>query len=94
MYTPNPIDTTNISLPRELLNVAEILAENTHDVWAAQRIREGWTYGDARDDEKKKTPCLVPYSKLPESEKVFDRNTSQETLRVLYKMGYRLVKDE
>ena len=65
MYTPNPIDTSNITLPAEILSLVEKIAENTHDVWAAGRIAEGWTYGETRDDKKKTTPCLVPYSKLP-----------------------------
>ena len=92
MYIPNPLNTENIELPKELLELTEQIAENVHEVWAAGRIAEGWTYGDVRDDAKKQTPCLVPYSELPESEKEYDRNTALETLRLILALGYRIEK--
>ncbi len=92
MYTPKPIDTSNISLPSELIMLTEQIAENVHDVWAAGRISEGWVYGTKRDDANKQTPCLVPYSELPESEKEFDRNTATETVKLIIKLGYKIEK--
>ena len=92
MYNPKPIDTTDISLPEELLALTDLIAENVHEVWAAGRIAEGWTYGEAKDAEKKKTPLLVPYSDLPESEKEYDRNTAFETLKLIFKLGYHITK--
>jgi len=86
-YTPHPIDTSEIALPEDLQPLAEKLAQNVHEVWAQQRIREGWTYGCERNDEKKKHPCLVPYEELPETEKDYDRHTSQETLRLILKLA-------
>lgn len=50
MYIPNPIDTSNVDLPADILVLVEKIAENTHDVWAAGRIAEGWTYGETWDD--------------------------------------------
>ena len=92
MYTPNPIDTTNIKLPEELLALTEKIAENVHENWSVGRISQGWTYGEKRDDIKKETPCLVPYSELPESEKEYDRNTALETLKLIIKLGYDIRK--
>lgn len=92
MYEPKPIDTTMIRLPEELLGLLESIAENVHDVWAAGRISEGWTYGESKDVENKKTPLLVPYAELPESEKEYDRNTASETLKLIIKMGYSIEK--
>lgn len=89
-YKPNPIDISNVALPDELLTLTEKLAENTHEVWASNRIKQGWAYGEARNDEKKLTPCLVPYSELPEEEKDYDRNTALETLRMIIKLGYKI----
>lgn len=91
-YEPTPIDTNDITLPSDILELAEILAKNTHDVWSTQRIKEGWQYGPARNDEKKQHPGLVGYEELPESEKAYDRNTAFETLKVLVKLGYRIEK--
>ena len=87
-YNPNPINTSDIVLSDDLLDLCEALAENTHDVWAVGRIAQGWTYGEKRDDEKKTTPCLVPYSELPESEKEYDRNTAMETIKVMLKIRF------
>ena len=92
MYKPNPIDTSNIKLPEELLSLTEKIAEQVHESWAVGRIAEGWTYGELRDDEKKTTPCLVPYDELPESEKEYDRVTALGTLRLIVAMGYSIEK--
>lgn len=92
-YTPSPIDTSDIQLSAELLELTEKLAENTHEVWAQGRIDQGWTYGEVRDDRNKTTPCLIPYEALPESEKDYDRNTALETLRLIVKLGYRITKE-
>ena len=93
-YIPHPIDTSGVALSDELMQLTEKLAENTHEVWAQGRVAEGWTYGEARDDVNKKTPCLVPYEALPESEKDYDRNTAMETLRLMLKLGYTIRKAE
>jgi len=91
-YLPTPIDTGQIQLPEELVLLAESIAKNVHDVWAKNRIEEGWTYGPVRDDAKKKTPCLVPYEDLPEEEKEYDRNTAFETLKYIVSLGYEINK--
>jgi hypothetical protein len=92
MYKPNPIDTTNISLSSDILSLSEVLSKNTHEVWAAGRIAAGWTFGELRDDIKKKHPCLVPYEELSESEKDYDRATAMETLKAIISLGYVIKK--
>lgn len=90
-YTPQPIDTSDVELPQELIDLGEQIAKNVHDVWSLGRINEGWTYGPERNDAEKKHPCLVPYEKLPESEKDYDRNTAKETLRLIMKLGFEIM---
>lgn len=92
MYKPAPIDTSTIVLPDELIALSEVIAKNVHEVWASERVKEGWTYGEKRDDEKKITPCLVPYEELPESEKEYDRQTAFQTLKLVVKLGYKISK--
>lgn len=87
-YTPHPIDTSAIHLSDELEPLTEQMAKNVHEIWAQTRIAQGWTYGPERDDAKKKHPCLVPYEQLPEEEKVYDRNTSIETLKFILEAGF------
>lgn len=93
MYIPKPVNTSDVTLPEELLALSEKIAENVHDVWAAGRIAEGWVYGEKKDAERKTTPLLIPYAELPEVEKDYDRNTAFETLKLIVKMGYRLEKN-
>lgn len=91
-YRPSPVDTQSVELPRELLPLIEEMAKNVHEVWAQNRINEGWSYGAERDDAKKTHPCLVAYKDLPESEKEYDRATSQETLKLILKLGFEISK--
>lgn len=93
MYNPKPVETKEIQLSDDLLALSEKLAKHVHEVWAKGRIEQGWIYGPERDDRLKQTPCLVPYEDLTEEERDYDRMTSQETLRLLIKQGYRIIKD-
>ena len=70
----------------------EFLARNTHEVWAAARLKNGWTYGPRRDDLTKKHPCLVPFEDLPEEEREYDRRTTEETLKSVLANGYTIAK--
>lgn len=92
-YTPQPIDTKDVVLPEELSELAEMIAKNVHEVWSEGRMKEGWAYGEKRDDAEMKHPCLVPYEELTETEKEYDRNTSQETLKLIMKLGFKIVKE-
>ena len=92
MYTPNPKNLDAIVLPEDLSALTELIAENVHEVWAASRIAQGWSYGPVRDDEKKQTPCLVPYADLPEEEKQYDRDTAMQTLKLIVSLGYDIRK--
>lgn len=90
-YIPTPLDTSEIELSDDLLKLAELMAENVHDVWAATRLEQGWSYGPERNDTEKKHPCLVPYSELSEEEKTYDRNTSIETLKFIIAKGFEII---
>jgi class 3 adenylate cyclase/tetratricopeptide (TPR) repeat protein len=89
-YKPKPIDTSRTELPKDIDELTEILAENTHDLWAQKRIAEGWEYGAQRDDIRKQHPSLVPYEELSESEKNYDRQTSLEAIKALLARGYKI----
>ena len=88
MYVPQPIDTTRITLPESLDQLVEHLAEHNHDIWAKQRIADGWTWGPKRDDGAKHHPDLIPYADLSDGEKQYDRNSVIETLKAIVALGY------
>ena len=91
-YIPHPIELEDVELTPQLEQLREAIAENAHEVWAVGRIKEGWSYGPERDDKLKKHPDLVPYSKLTDGEKQYDRDTAMNTIKLLIKLGYDLVK--
>lgn len=91
-YIPHPIDTKDVELPEELIPLAEEIAKNVHEVWSKGRMDNGWKYSEERNDAKKLHPCLVPYEELSETEKEYDRNTSQETLKLIMKLGFKIVR--
>uniref|UniRef100_A0A8C3IPA6 Ryanodine receptor 3 n=1 Tax=Chrysemys picta bellii TaxID=8478 RepID=A0A8C3IPA6_CHRPI len=90
-FIPCPIDTTQIVLPLHLEKIRDKLAENIHELWGMNKIELGWTYGKIRDDNKRQHPCLVEFSKLPETEKNYNLQMSTETLKTLLALGCHIV---
>ena len=93
-YIPKPIDLNDVELDQDFNELQEAIAENAHDIWAVKRIKEGWKFGEFRDDKKKETPDLVEYSRLPEDEKEYDRAMALDTIKLIKRMGYDIVKRE
>ena len=91
-YEPHPIDVDSVPLNGDLEQLQDAIAENAHNVWAKARIKEGWTYGKEFDDEKKEDPTLMPYTALPDSEKEYDRLTAFNTIKLVKKLGFDIVK--
>ena len=91
-YEPHPIDVDSIPLDGDLEELQEAIAENAHDVWAKARIKDGWTYGKERNDAEKHHPDLVPYTALPEEEKEYDRIMAFNTIKLVKKLGFDIIK--
>lgn len=47
--------------------------EAQHESWAAQKIADGWVYGEVKDPEAKTHPCLVPFEELPHHQQFKDK---------------------
>ncbi|XP_054825893.1 ryanodine receptor 3 [Eublepharis macularius] len=90
-FIPCPIDTSQILLPFHLEKIRDKLAENIHELWGMNKIELGWAYGKIRDDNKRQHPCLVEFSKLPETEKNYNLQMSTETLKTLLALGCHIV---
>ena len=54
-YLPKPLDLSVVTVPEDLMELVNMLAENNHNVWAMERIKEGWKYGSATVSD---TVCL------------------------------------
>lgn len=94
VYVPVPVDTSAVHLPEGINELVEMLAKNNHDVWAVQRMSQGWTWGPERNDALKHHPCLVAYEDLPDKEKEYDRLTALGALRLIVALGYKIVPAE
>lgn len=92
IYEPSPIGLDDVELSEDLSELQEAIAENAHEIWAKNRRDQGWSYGSERNDQKKETPDMIPYCNLPESEKLYDREMAMQTLKLVKKLGFDIVK--
>jgi hypothetical protein len=53
LYEARPIGTSTVKLTEDILQLTELLARNTHEIWACRRLAEGWHYGPRRDDTRR-----------------------------------------
>lgn len=91
-YKPAPADLSDVILPESLTELTEVIAENTHEVWSANRMAEGWKWGPVRDDSKLEHPNLVPYCELSEADRDYDRATAMNAIKLIVKMGFKIDK--
>lgn len=47
----------------------DVTPEQSHINWYEEKINDGWVWGDVKDPENKRHPCLIPYELLPEFQK-------------------------
>ena len=92
VYEPYPIHLDDITLDEDLSELQEAIAENAHEIWAKARTDQGWAYGPERNDQKKETPDMVPYCNLPEDEKLYDREMAMQTLKLVKKLGFEIIR--
>jgi hypothetical protein len=76
-----------VSLARFTEAEVEIMAEMEHARWMIERLGEGWTFGEKRDVAKKISPYLVPWNRLPEDVKEWDREMVRRIPEFLAAVG-------
>ncbi|RHY34680.1 hypothetical protein DYB32_000737 [Aphanomyces invadans] len=82
----------NSLIDMPLLALGDLLAENCHDIWAIERIEQGWKWGPRRDDKLKHHPNLIPYKEMTKEEQIFDFRTSMETIKTIVAMKYNVAR--
>ncbi|KAL5105243.1 Ryanodine receptor 2 [Taenia crassiceps] len=87
-YKPQPLDLSAIRLSSRLETLVDELAENTHNIWAKDRIHQGWTYGSTEDNTQKRSPHLVPYSEVNSTIKKMNRESATDAVKTLLAYGY------
>ncbi|XP_069548702.1 ryanodine receptor 2 [Brachyistius frenatus] len=89
-YRPAPVDLRQVFLSSAHEEVVNLLAENEHNVWARERIKQGWTHGAQQDVKAKRSPYHVPYSLLDERTRKMGRESVREAVCTLLAYGYSL----
>ncbi|MFC2005879.1 HD domain-containing phosphohydrolase [Chloroflexota bacterium] len=65
----------------------EIMAEMEHQRWSAERILDGWVWGEKKDAMRKTSPYLVPSSELPYDVRELDVQMVRQIPELLAKVG-------
>ncbi|KAM4640861.1 ryanodine receptor 1 [Discoglossus pictus] len=89
-YKPAPLDLSHVKLTPAQNTLVDKLAENGHNVWARDRVQQGWTYSIIQDIKNKRNPRLVPYSLLDERTKKTNRDSLCEAVRTLIGYGFNI----
>ncbi|TFJ99453.1 Ryanodine receptor 1 [Platysternon megacephalum] len=89
-YKPAPLDLAHVKLTPAQNTLVDKLAENGHNVWARDRVSQGWSYSIVQDIKNKRNPRLVPYNLLDERTKKTNRNSLCEAVRTLIGYGYNI----
>ncbi|XP_041645474.1 ryanodine receptor 2 [Cheilinus undulatus] len=89
-FKPAPLDLSQVILSPAHEALVNLLAENDHNVWARERIKQGWTYGAQQDVKAKRSPYLVPYSLLDERSRRVGFESVREAVCTLLAYGYSL----
>ncbi|MDK9700169.1 MAG: RyR domain-containing protein [bacterium] len=66
------------------------LAEIEHGNWNMNRLLNGWSFGQERDNTKKIHPSLIPWVGLPPSEKQKDIDFANEIPSMLAAVGFEI----
>ncbi|WP_432837918.1 RyR domain-containing protein [Dactylosporangium sp. CA-092794] len=70
----------------------DVLAEHEHERWMDESTKQGWTWGEQRDNTAKRHPSLIPWEKLSEAEQEKDRAAVREIDDVLADCGLQIVR--
>jgi len=78
-------EVTEVKLPADKIPLPEFspaeverMAEMEHGRWNVERLDSGWRHGDKKDEERKLSPYLVPWTQVPEGIKVYDRESGPD----------------
>uniref|UniRef100_A0AC34G6F1 B30.2/SPRY domain-containing protein n=1 Tax=Panagrolaimus sp. ES5 TaxID=591445 RepID=A0AC34G6F1_9BILA len=93
-FVPQPIDNSGISLPSFAHEIHQKFAENLHELWAMRKIDAGWTWGENRNEQNRKHPCLTSFDRLPSDEQQYNLNLATDTMKTVEALGYHMILDK
>lgn len=80
------------SIPRPEFTGDEIehMAQMEHGRWNVERLDSGWRHGEKKDENRKLSPYLVSWEKLPENIKIYDYEAVRTWPKILAKAGLQV----
>ena len=88
-YRPAPIDTADVVLPTELLELGEQIARNNHEVWAVAQV----LCDNSRHGGIVRTGPQVPHRYADGDSYLPDIQSLAEVLKVVVKLGFKISKE-
>ncbi|NMB79255.1 MAG: ryanodine receptor Ryr, partial [Methanomicrobiales archaeon] len=70
----------------------ELLAQAEHERWMDERTKKGWKYSPVRNDQERAHDCLIPWEKLPQTQREKDRNAIRTLPEILAKVHLRIIR--
>lgn len=61
---------------------------DSHSSWLEVKLKDGWTYGETKDPEKKRHPCMVPFDALPFEQQMKDHLFFNTVTKLLEMHGH------
>ncbi|ETM31092.1 CAMKK protein kinase [Phytophthora nicotianae] len=86
---PFPLD--HVQLSWDIMILIDLLAENSHEVWAAEYAAKGWHYGKKFDEEAKTHSSLKSYMLLDEHDKTLTRESVTSVLKSCIYLGCKFL---
>jgi len=68
------------------------LAIEEHDEWCEEKISQGWTYGEVRDDSRLIHDCLIPWEELSPEIQQYDIDPVLNIPKLVEYIGYKIVR--
>jgi hypothetical protein len=68
----------------------DAMAAREHDRWRAFMTARGWSYGAARDDDRRTNPDLRPWDEVSDGAKNYTRAVIRDYPRLLAQLGYEV----
>ncbi|CEG45150.1 camkk protein kinase [Plasmopara halstedii] len=82
-----PLSSNLVHLSWEIMMLIDLLAENSHEVWATEYASNGWCYGVEFDEVSKTHPSLKSYMLLDETDKSLTRESVTSVLKSCIYLG-------
>ena len=70
------------------------LAIYEHDEWCEEKLGQGWTYGEVRDDENLIHDCLVPWEDLTPEIQQYDIDPVKNIPPLIESIGLKIVRSK